>query len=302
MTSTSTTIWMGFVYESRETTVTGGTYQPYWSTDGIGSTAEYAGAWTWTPNSTWVNDLRAGAAPNSGNSVAADTGVTPANAYTGVGTGYGVNTGATGFGLTCIDVSSIFPGTMSGLGDCGKNGIRGPQYQLDFTDKVSYLHGNHSFKWGYEQVFVHFNDSSTATLNGSATFTSLANFLADTPSAAPSGSIITGDNTDHYREQWHAAFAQDTWRITPRVTLTPGIRWEYIGSPHSITNKEGNFDPTQAGGAIQVGPGLRPPPAHGDPSANNKLQPAPWCRLGHFWQRQNGAARRSSATFPASQP
>ncbi len=242
-----------FVYESRETTVTGGTYQPYWSTDGIGSTAEYAGAWTWTPNSTWVNDLRAGAAPNSGNSVAADTGVTPANAYTGVGSGYGVNTGATGFGLTCIDVSSIFPGTMSGLGDCGKNGIRGPQYQLDFTDKVSYLHGNHSFKWGYEQVFVNFNDSSTATLNGSATFTSLQNFLAG---SNPSGSIITGDNTDHYREQWHAAFAQDTWRITPRVTLTPGIRWEYIGSPHSTTNKEGNFDPTQAGGAIQVGPGL----------------------------------------------
>ena len=51
---------------------------------------------------------------------------------------------------------------MTGLGDCGKNGIRGPQYQLDFTDKVSYLHGNHSFKWGYEQVFVNFNDSSTA--------------------------------------------------------------------------------------------------------------------------------------------
>ena len=143
---------------------------------------------------------------------------------------------------------------MTGLGDCGKNGIRGPQYQLDFTDKVSYLHGNHTFKFGYEQVFVRFDDSSTASQNGIANFTSLANFWR--VRRCHRGSIITGNNTDQWREQWHAAFAQDTWRVTPRVTLTPGIRWEYIGSPHSIINKMGNFDPNQPGGAIQVGPGL----------------------------------------------
>ena len=64
----------GFYYISRETTNTGSPYQPYWATLGVGSTNEYAGAWTWTPNSRWVNDLRGGAAPNSGNSVASDTG------------------------------------------------------------------------------------------------------------------------------------------------------------------------------------------------------------------------------------
>ena len=45
-------------------------------------------------------------------------------------------------------------------------------------------------------------------------------------------------------------------RHVRRVTLTPGIRWEYIGAPHSTINKMGNFDPNQPGGAIQVGPGL----------------------------------------------
>ena len=33
-----------------------------------------------------------------------------------------------------------------------------------------------------------------------------------------------------------------------RVTLTPGIRWEYIGSPHSTVNQMGTFDPNQPGG------------------------------------------------------
>ena len=38
--------------------------------------------------------------------------------------------------------------------------------------------------------------------------------------------------------------------------MTPGIRYEYIGAPHSIINKMGTFDPNQPGGAVQVGPGL----------------------------------------------
>jgi Carboxypeptidase regulatory-like domain len=249
----------GFVFISRETTAATSGLNPLWSSLGIGSTEEYAGAWTYTPNSSWVNDLRGGAAPNYGNSVPQDVNMVPANPYP---SGYGVNTGASGFGLMCINVGGIFSST-SGLGDCGKNGIRGPQYQLDFTDKVSYLHGNHAFKWGYEQVFVHFDDSSTASQSGFASFTSLETFLGapgpTCPTCGPTvgqGNIIVGNNTDQWREQWHAAFFQDTWRVSRKITLTPGIRFEYIGSPHSIINKMGTFDPNQPGGAVQVGPGL----------------------------------------------
>ena len=41
----------GFYYISRETTSTGNTYQPYWKLWVSGAPTEYAGAWTWTPNS-----------------------------------------------------------------------------------------------------------------------------------------------------------------------------------------------------------------------------------------------------------
>ena len=40
------------------------------------------------------------------------------------------------------------------------------------------------------------------------------------------------------------------------ITLTPGIRWEYIGSPHSTVQLLGNFDPNVPGGVDQGGPGL----------------------------------------------
>lgn len=244
----------GFVFISRQSTSTDGAVQPFWGTNGVGHTEEFAGAWTWTPNSSWVNDLRGGAAPNLGNTVAKDLSSLPVNPYPG---GYSVNTGVTNpaYGdFMCLAITSIYGSGSAGLGQCGKTGARGPQFQLDFADKVTHIFGNHTLKFGFEQVFVHFNDSSLANTNGTVTFGTLENFLTGTTTGP--NSILVGDNTDHYREQWHAAFAEDTWRITRKVTLTPGLRWEYIGSPNSTVNHLGTFDPTQPGGVVQVGPGL----------------------------------------------
>ncbi|HZP33530.1 MAG TPA: TonB-dependent receptor [Candidatus Acidoferrales bacterium] len=242
-------------YISRETTTTGNNYQPYWNLLGLGRTNEYAGGWTWTPNSSWVNEFRAGAAPNFASQLPVDYNKVPADPYP---TGYSFNNGvSTPYGMTCLAISGLFP-RGAGLGNCTKTGARGPQYQLDFTDKVSYLRGNHAFKFGYEQVFVKFDDASTANLQGTVNFagtggSSLENFLTGTTNG---GTIIIGNNTDQYRERWYAAFVQDTWRITPRITLTPGLRWQYYGSPHSTDNAMGIFDPSVTGGVTQVGPGL----------------------------------------------
>ena len=150
--------------------------------------------------------------------------------------------------ISCAQSSpSIYVRQPAVWGSAGKQAQRGPQFQLDFVDKVTHIFGNHSLKFGFEQVFVHFNDSSLSNTNGTVTFSTLENFLTGT-SAGPN-SILIGNNYDNYREQWHAAFVEDTWRITRKMTLTPGLRWEYVGSPHSTVNHLGTFDPNQPGGA-----------------------------------------------------
>ncbi len=248
----------GLLFISRADQISPSNYQTYLSALDIGRTSQYSGSWTWTPNSNWVNDFRFGQATTLGNIVNADVHRLASDPWP---KGYGINTGVTNplfGGMPCIAITSFF-GTSStggGLGQCGKPGARGPQGQLNFRDSVAYLHGNHALKFGGEIVFVKFDDSSLANVVGRINFDSLQAFLLGQPSAN-GGNIVSGDPFDRFRERWYAAFIGDTWRVTPRLTLTPGIRWEYIGSPHSIDhNHLGTFDPSAPGGIVQVGPGL----------------------------------------------
>jgi len=281
----------GFYYISKSTQFSGGSLQPYWATAGIGSTDEYAGSWTWTPTSTWVNDFRAGYAYAIGNQVPADVGRMPSDPYPA---GYSINTGVTNpefGGLPQIAISGF-----TSLGVTTKTGIRGPNGQFNVRDSVSYLRGNHNFKFGFEHVLVVFDDGSHANVAGTVSFANLTNFLQGT---SRSGSIIAGNTDERLRERWYAGFVQDTWRITPRLTLSPGVRYEYIGSPHEMSNHLGTFDPTAPGGIVEVGPGL----AHSRLYNPEKWDFSP--RLGLAWDiRGNGrtvlrAGVSRLSTFPA---
>jgi hypothetical protein len=42
----------------------------------------------------------------------------------------------------------------------------------------------------------------------------------------------------HYNYNEASLFAQDTWKIHPRLTLTPGVRWEYFGVFHSVRSEK----------------------------------------------------------------
>ena len=85
-----------------------------------------------------------------------------------------------------------------------------------------------------------------------------------------------------------------------RITLTPGIRWEYIGSPHSTVNHMGNFDPNQPGGAIQVGPGL--PNLHGRSIPKRRTLTLASASLGTSLATARRCCAPESACCPASRP
>jgi len=168
--------------------------------------------------------------------------------------GYGIPTGITNplaGGFPNVKITSF--GAQLPIGATAKTGQRGPQGQLTFRDAVSYLHGNHAFKFGVEHIYAIFDKSSIASMQGAFTFADLKGFLQGNPTV---GNANVGDPELRFRTNWYAGFVQDTWRISSRVTLTPGLRYEYVGSPHEKDNLLGNFDPSVPGGLVQVGPGL----------------------------------------------
>src|SRR5260370_41667721 len=55
----------------------------------------------------------------------------------------------------------------------------------------------------------------------------------------------------------YSAFLQDSFRLSPRVTLSAGLRYEYNAPPYDADNRANIYDPTTQS-LVQVGAGGAP--------------------------------------------
>ncbi len=96
-------------------------------------------------------------------------------------------------------------------------------------EDMSLIHGRHTLKWGYEAHRVTFTlatrfQTRTATFNnGVATGDALANF---TLGVFDSLSQDFGNSTANYVGWKHFFYFQDEFKVSPRLTLTLGARYE----------------------------------------------------------------------------
>ncbi|GAC1416595.1 MAG: hypothetical protein NVSMB62_06430 [Acidobacteriaceae bacterium] len=187
-------------------------------------------------------------------------------------------------GLPSISITNF-----SGFGRQGTN----PQWQnpalLDPKVNFTLVKGSHSLKFGYEyeRVWMAVNDNnplygafnfgggysvcnanlySACPLNASKlpfTTTVADNYFADFLFGTTSTYQLANYFVAHLTRNMHSAYAQDDWKVNPKLTLNLGLRWEY-GSPYGELYKNiSNFDPatqtvlTTAPGAV-AGNGITP--------------------------------------------
>jgi hypothetical protein len=231
-----------------------GQLAPQWLLNIADNVYMYAGGWTWSPNSTWVNSLRIGAAYFDNFTLLADRNLLASAAYP---SGYSLPTGVTNpaFGGLPQIQYGFGSGFFLGSGTRGPS-ERGPEGSMNLVDNVSYLRGKHSFKFGFEYIDAIFDGNPTDQAEGQIKFSTLLNFVQGVTNG---GTIVVGNPQTSVRGHWFAGFFQDDWRVMPHLTLNAGLRYEYYGSPKEANNYLGNFNPNVNPATTpaiqQVGPG-----------------------------------------------
>jgi outer membrane receptor protein involved in Fe transport len=103
--------------------------------------------------------------------------------------------------------------------------------RVQFIDNISYLQGRNNWKAGVDFNFDRIFNFFPGLFGGSYTFPSYAAFAANTPSAFTqnfAGAGTTGGTTKPNLAEY-AFFAQDDVRVTPKLTLNLGVRYDYEG-------------------------------------------------------------------------
>ena len=117
-----------------------------------------------------------------------------------------------------------------------------------FTN-ASYITGRNDWKWGYEFRRTFVNGFFDNGYRGRLLFPDLPSFLA----GMPSGNLTTsnheaqGDSRRGTFQNNHAFYVQDNIKLTQKLTLNAGLRWDYFGVIGEERDRFSIFDPSIPG-------------------------------------------------------
>jgi len=132
-------------------------------------------------------------------------------------------------GFFNLYIFSLGVGEIMNVGKFAEN----IQRQVNIVDNLSWQRGSHSFKLGLDYRCL-------SPIFDPETYQQGAGF--PNVSASTSGTIsyasVSSRRSVTLLFQNLGAFAQDTWRVLPRLTLTYGVRWDVDLAPSSIDGPE----------------------------------------------------------------
>lgn len=178
------------------------------------------------------------------------------------------------YGIPGLPTSPDLTGGLNSQAISGFNAFgrqtSNPQFQnpTSFNPKLSYswVRGHHSFKAGYEFVAIRTEVLDVNPLYGLDTYGgqfskptctqlglasgcsipsdtgsyNLADFIFGTPSAIQLGNKFV----TNLRQHINSVYFQDDFRVTSKLTLNLGLRWEYATPLWERDNNWTNFDPS----------------------------------------------------------
>ncbi len=136
-------------------------------------------------------------------------------------------------------ISSLAPsgGTNNGIGTGNSTPLRFIQTKFVFQDDVYKEIGSHQLQFGIDLTHVHSNAMNNLYGSGQYTFPTLAAFLTATPSLA----LVALPGSDAERNGLEldvSPYVQDDWKVSSRLSVNLGVRYEFVTLP---TEAKGKF-------------------------------------------------------------
>jgi len=137
---------------------------------------------------------------------------------------------------------------------------------IQVTDDFTKIYGKHTFKMGFEQQHVKFSTLqppwSRGQFNFDGAYTEIpaitdssvgrAQFVLDPTLSSVGGPNFVGGPdqvyasnislTDNGKNYW-GAYVQDDWKVSPKLTLNLGLRWDFFTLVYEHHGEQANFIP-----------------------------------------------------------
>ena len=137
----------------------------------------------------------------------------------------------------------------SSIGDAGNSPTQIGTNNYQWDDNVNLVRGKHSLDLGVELVRLQYNMFQTADEHGAFSFGTVYSGLAGTDLlfGAPKTGVyeFQQSSTRGFRQTDLSFYAQDNYKVTSRLTLNLGVRYEnFLGWPWTeVGNRMYNFVP-----------------------------------------------------------
>jgi len=173
---------------------------------------------------------------------------------------------------TYAPLQQAFPGrqdvtiTVTGLSPLGANFVnpfRFLQNKFTITDDVLWTRGSHSLRFGGRLRRQQINSYSYTYWNGNYTFPGLPALLTGTPRIFTGARNGEAYGNRDFRDIAFAPYIQDDWKVTRKLTLNMGLRYEFQTNPierhgnlHNVVNPLADTAYTNVPHAFKTNPSV----------------------------------------------